>query len=322
MPGMRRRRARAIIPAVDGVVVILAGVAALGGAMGILRTFGSRFRVGRLLASTPSVSIAEALEIARSGRPSYVRITGRIDSETDFEDADHRPLVFRRTRFQAGRAGSAGQAGRWADFDVAREIVAFDLNEGLDAIAVDGDALDDGLIVVPRESEGTIGDLGDRAPEDLDDALPARVVVEHVSSVEHAIVVGVPRLGSDGLPQIGAGLGRPLILTTLEQPEAMRILAGGSTRRPRLAAVLLVAAVALMAIGIVMLALPGSAWAASPDPTAVTGSDTRSSGEGPGLVGAPLGALLGVLGIAILAMLLTLAFVRATRREERSDRES
>lgn len=316
MPGMGRRRARAIIPAVDGVVVILAGVAALGGAIGILRTFGSRFRVGRLLASTPSVSIAEALEIARSGRPSYVRISGRIDSETDFEDADHRPLVFRRTRFQADHDG------RWVDFDVVREVVPFDLNEGLDAIAVDGDALDDGLIVVPRESAGTVGDLDDRAPDDLEDALSARVVVEHVSSVEHAIVVGVPRLGSDGLPRIGAGLGRPLILTTLEQPEAMRILAAGSTRRPRLAAVLLVAAATLVIIGLVMLALPGSALAASPDPTAVTGSDTRSSGEGPGLVGAPLGALLGVLGIAILAMLLTLAFVRATRREERSDRES
>jgi hypothetical protein len=313
---MGRRRARAIIPAVDGVVVILAGVAALGGAIGILRTFGSRFRVGRLLASTPSVSIAEALEIARSGRPSYVRISGRIDSETDFEDADHRPLVFRRTRFQADHDG------RWVDFDVVREVVPFDLNEGLDAIAVDGDALDDGLIVVPRESAGTVGDLDDRAPDDLEDALSARVVVEHVSSVEHAIVVGVPRLGSDGLPRIGAGLGRPLILTTLEQPEAMRILAAGSTRRPRLAAVLLVAAATLVIIGLVMLALPGSALAASPDPTAVTGSDTRSSGEGPGLVGAPLGALLGVLGIAILAMLLTLAFVRATRREERSDRES
>jgi len=316
MPGMGRRRARAIIPAVDGVVVILAGVVALGGAIGILRTFGSRFRVGRLLASTPSVSIAEALEIARTGRPSYVRITGRIDSETDFEDADHRPLVFRRTRFQAD------DDGRWADFDVVREVVPFDLNEGLDAIAVDGDALDDGLIVVPRESEGTMGDLGDRAPDDLDDTLPARVVVEHVSSVEHAIVVGVPKLGPDSLPRIGAGLGRPLILTTLEQPEAMRILAAGSTRRARLAAVLLVAAATLVIIGLAMLALPGSALAASPDPTAVTGSDTRSTGEGPGLVGAPLGALLGVLGIAILAMLLTLAFVRATRRGERSDRES
>ncbi len=312
---MERRRPRAIIPAVDGVVVILAGVAALGGAVGILRTFGPRFRVGRLLASAPSVSIAEALEIARSGRPRYVRITGRIDSETEFEDAEHRPLVFRRTRLQAGRDG------RWVDLDVVHEVVSFDLNEGLDAISVDGAALDDGLIVVPRESEGTVGDLGDRAPGELDDALPARVVVEHVSSVEHAIVVGVPRLEPDGLPRIGAGLGRPLILTTLEQPEAMRILAAGSTRRPRLAAVLLVVAVTLMVIGIVMLAVPGSALAASPDPTAVTGTDTRSTGEGPGLVGAPLGALLGVLGIAILAMLLTLVFVWATGREGRAGRK-
>ncbi len=312
---MEHRRARAIIPAVDGVLVILAGVAALGGAVGILRTFGPRFRVGRLLASAPSVSIAEAVEIARSGRATYVRVTGRIDSEAAFEDADHRPLVFRRTRFQARRDG------RWTDIDVVREAVTFELNEGLDGIAVDGDALEDGLIVVPRESTGTVGDLGDRAPDELDDALPARVAVEHVSSVEHAIVVGVPKLGPDGLPRISADLGRPLILTTLEQPEAMRILAGGSARRPRLAAGLLVAAVTLVVIGIVMLVLPGSALAASPDPTALTGSDTRSTGEGAGFVGAPLGALLGVLAIGIVAMLITLAFVRATDKERKSGRE-
>jgi hypothetical protein len=299
--------------AVDGLVVILAGVAALGGGIFTLRSYGPRFRIGRLLSSARAVSVAEAVEIARDGRPAFVRVTGRLDSETDFEDVDHRPLVFRRTRLQSG--GNGG----WRDFDVVREAVPFEVREGLDAIAVDTDDLDAGLVVVPRESVGIIGDLGERAPDDIDDRLPARVVVELVSNVEQATIAGVPGLGPEGAPRLGSGLGRPLILTTLEQPEAMRILAGGSSVRARLAAVLFVAAAVLLLVGLVMLALPGSVFAASPAPSAVTGSDTRSSGQGPGLVGAPLLAILGVLGIALVTIVLTLAFVRLSGGPRRPD---
>ncbi len=296
--------------------MILAGMAAVGGAVQVLRAFGPRFRIGRLLASAPVVSIGEATELAGSDRPPYVRVTGRIDSETEFEDADHRPLVYRRTRFQARNAG------RWTDFDVSVESVPFEINEGLDHIHVDMTDLDAGLIVVPRETVGVVGDLGDRAPERLAPDLPARVVVEQVSSVEHAVVVGVPKLGPDGQARLAAGPGKPLILSTLEQPEAMRILAGGSTARPRIATALLVLAAALIVTGLVMLALPGSALAASPDPTGLIGSDTRSSGEGVGLVGAPLAAIAGVIGIGLASMLGTLLFVRMTRGRSRpgSDR--
>ncbi len=295
-----------MIPAVDGLVVILVGLGALGGAIRVLQSLGPRFRVGRLLASAPSVSIAEALEMVQAGSRAYVRVSGRIDSETDFEDADHRPLVFRRTRFQA-RVG-----GAWTDFNVAREAVPFEVREGLDGIVVDADALHEGLVVMPRETVGVVGDLGDDAPEGMDRGLPARVVVEQVSNVEHAVIVGVPERGPDGLARLTAGLGRPLILTTLEQPEAMRVLADGSARRPRLASALLVAAAVLVVTGLVLLALPGSALAASPDPTAVVGSDTRSSGEGPGLVGAPLTAILAVVGIGIVTVVVTIAYVRLT----------
>ncbi|MES2209637.1 MAG: hypothetical protein V4515_05565 [Chloroflexota bacterium] len=290
----------------DGLIVILAGFAALGGAAGVLRAFGPRFRVGRLLGSTRLVSVAEAVELADETPPAYIRVTGRIDSESDFEDADHRPLVYRRTRFQAH------ERGRWSDFDVVTESVPFAINEGLDHIEVDAPALGDGLVVIPRETIGVVGDLGDRAPAELDDELPARVVVEHVSSVEHAVVLGVPTRGPDGSVRLTGGLGRPLILSTLEQPEAMRILAGGSVVRPRAAAGFVVAATVLIVIGVVLLILPGSVFGASPEPTAIVGSDTRSAGQGPGLVGAPLVAILGVVGIGILAVLLTLLFIRAT----------
>ena len=300
--------------AVDGLVVILAGVTALGGGIVTLRSYGPRFRIGRLLSTARAVGVAEAVEIARGGHPTFVRVTGRLDSETEFEDVDHRPLVFRRTRLQSR------QAGTWRDFDVVREAVPFEVREGLDAIAVDADNLDIGLVVVPRESVGVVGDLGDRAPDDIDDGLPARVIVELVSNVEHATIAGVPALGPGGAPRLGSGLGRPLILTTLEQPEAMRILAGGSSARARLAAVLFLVAAALVLVGLVMLLLPGSVFAASPAPSRLAGSDMRSSGQGPGLVGEPLLATLGVLGIAVVTIVLTLAFVRLSGGSRGRDR--
>ena len=53
---------------------------------------------------------------------------------------------------------------------------------------------------------------------------------------------------------------------------------------------------------------------ASPSPTAAPGGDPRSSGQGPGLVGDPLVALLAVLAIGLGALVLTLAYIRVTGR--------
>jgi hypothetical protein len=60
------------------------------------------------------------------------------------------------------------------------------------------------------------------------------------------------------------------------------------------------------------LALP--ALAASPTPTAGAGGDPRSSGQGPGLVGDPVLAVLVVVAIGFAAVGLTLIYVRLTGR--------
>jgi hypothetical protein len=60
------------------------------------------------------------------------------------------------------------------------------------------------------------------------------------------------------------------------------------------------------------LALP--LLAASPSPTAAPGGDPRSSGQGPGLVGEPLVAVLAVVAIGVGALALTLLYVRLTAR--------
>jgi hypothetical protein len=54
------------------------------------------------------------------------------------------------------------------------------------------------------------------------------------------------------------------------------------------------------------------ARAASPAASPELGGDTRSAGEGPGFVGAPLLAILGVLALGAATALLTLLYVRLT----------
>jgi hypothetical protein len=68
----------------------------------------------------------------------------------------------------------------------------------------------------------------------------------------------------------------------------------------------------VLALLIVLLGLPAVAVAASPEPTAVAAGDPRSSGQGPGLVGDPLAAIIVVAVIAGLAIAATLLYVRVT----------
>ena len=299
-------------------LLVGAGVVALVAGAAVLASFGPRYRIGRLLTTARRVSVGEAVALARAGGRGFVRVDGRIDSDDEFEDADHRPLVLRRTRFEH----RGGPLPTWRTFDLQVEAVPFELSEGLDSIGIDRAALGDGLVVVPRRSVGVVADLANRVPVGPNGPppeTPARVTIEQVSSVEHAIAAGVPTLDPAGAPVLSAGGGRPLILTTLEIPEAMRILTGGAVRRSRAAAVSLFAGAGLLAVGaawwiLAAVVAPAAALAASPIPSVLPGSDTRSSGQGPGLVGDPGLAILGVAGIALIAVLATLAYVRLTAR--------
>jgi hypothetical protein len=232
-----------IIAAVSPLVPFVAGLAALLIGSLILRSYGPNYRVGRLLASTPEVTVAEARALA-SGPPRYVRVRGRIDAEDEFEDDAHRPLVFRRTRLLLRRGRT------WTPFEDRRERVPFDVRDGLESIAIDDAALDTGLVVIPRESIGTAADVIDRVPPGTDAASPVRLLIQQISSVEHAIVLGVPGIDAAGVARLSDGLGRPLVLTTLEPDEAMRILAAGDRRRPMVAAACLVGGLVLVSVGL------------------------------------------------------------------------
>lgn len=292
------------------LVLVLAGFGALVIGALVLGRYGSRYRVGRLLAACPVVSIEEARALA-GGPARYVGVRGRIDAADEFEDDAHQPLVLRRARVQI-------QDGtRWVTVDEHREAVDFEIREGVHGIGVDQAALDEGLVVVLRESVGIAADVPDRVPAGTAPGAQVRLRVEQVSSVEHAIVLGVPVADASDPERIRltAGMGRPLVLTTLEPAEAMRILTGGSARNALKAAVALGSGLVLVAAGVAWAILgfmTESVFAASPTPSAAAGGDPRSSGQGPGLVGDPLMAIGLMVAIGLAALFVTLAYVRLT----------
>lgn len=215
-----------------------------------LRRLGGGYRIARLLASAPEVSLAEIREVAASGERRYLRTTGRVSSDEEFPDENQRPLVFRRQRIERRRAA------RWQVLDEERLAVPFGVEDRRDFVALDAEALGDGLVVIPRESHGAVNELPEglrsRLPVALEADAPIRLRVDQVSAVEHATVVGMPLDGPDG-PVMTAGLGRPLILSTLDQSAAMRLLAADGRRLVVIAAVALVAGVGLLAIAVVAL---------------------------------------------------------------------
>ena len=190
--------------------------------------------------------MARALALAEAGPTRYVAVAGRIDAEDEFEDEHHRPLVFRRTRLET-RAGQAvdGDRGR------PRRRVPFEIVDGLDRIAVDADALDEGLVVVTRESEGTAADVPDRVPDGhaAGHARPAARRAAEQRRPRDRLRGAGPRRRRRGAV-LRAGLGRPLIVTTLEPDEAMRLLAVGRADTTRAVAALLGIGVVATVVGI------------------------------------------------------------------------
>jgi hypothetical protein len=233
------------------LLLIGIGVFALLAGGTLLASLGAGMRVGRLIAGTARVPLADLAREAELERPRYVAIEGRIDSEDEFEDAAHRPLVFRRTLVQL-RGRGARRA--WRTVDESREAVPFSIADASGSAALDPADLDVGLVVIPREAMGVAADVPDRVPDGTPPDAPVRIRIQQVSSVEHATVLGVPER-TDGGVRLRPGDGRPLVLTTLEQPEAMRILADGRQPRIRLAVVLLAGGAGLTILGIIAVAL-------------------------------------------------------------------
>lgn len=238
-----------------GLLVTLVGVVLGVAGWASLRRVGTGWRIGRLLSAAPRRSLSEAIALAGRGEQTYIRLHGRIDSDEEFPGDDDKPIVFRRRRLQRQVRRRTGGTD-WQAIDDERVAVPFQLSDRGEHVSIDVAALGDGLVVVPRVSLGVAADLpsdGASGPLPvLPPETPVSMRLEQVSAVDHATACGVPRLSPSGETVLGPGVGRPLILTTLDSDEAMRILGAGHRTGLQLATGLLVVAPVVVMTGLLM----------------------------------------------------------------------
>jgi len=308
--------------------VALIGAALLVIGLLLSRRTDARTRAGQLLAGLSPISPTEALKLAalRGESAPYLAIKGSIDAPEIFEDEHHRPLVFRRERV------SIADEGGWRVIDTAERSLPFVVSDPSNSISIATADLADGLVVVERRWEGSVAELHAagreyQRPETAalvaalatsDPTRGARVGLEQISNLDRATAAGQL---VDG--ELRAGAGRPLVVTTLERADALRLL-GGEARGRLVSSTL---ALALLAIGLLLLlggvalalaspALGADAVSPSPTPTPNPESgDARNGGVGVGP-----GGLLGLVVMFALPLLFAAIVVLITRLVTRQRR--
>lgn len=306
--------------------IALVGAALIFSGLLLSRRTDVRTRAGQLLAGLSPITPTEALRLAalRGASAPYLAIKGSIDAPEIFEDESHRPLVYRRERVSI-----ADEQG-WRVIDEAVRSLPFVISDASSAINVSTADLADGLVVVERRWEGSVADLHAagreyQSPDTAalvaaiaasDPTRGARVGLEQISNLDRATAAGQL---VDG--ELRAGAGRPLVVTTLERAEALRLLGGEGRRQlaSSTAALALFALGLLLLLGGIALALASptlGADAASPSPTPTPESgDARNGGVGVGP-----GGLLGLVMMFALPLLFAAVVVLVTRLATRTRR--
>lgn len=308
--------------------IALIGAALLVIGLLLSRRTDARTRAGQLLAGLSPISPTEALKLAalRGESAPYLAIKGSIDAPEIFEDEHHRPLVFRRERV------SIADEGGWRVIDTAERSLPFVVSDPSNSISIATADLADGLVVVERRWEGSVGELHAagreyQRPETAalvaalatsDPTRGARVGLEQISNLDRATAAGQLVNG-----ELRAGAGRPLVVTTLERADALRLLGGEARGRlvnSTLALALLVIGLLLLLGGVALaLASPAlGADAVSPSPTPTPNPESGDARNGG--VGVGPGGLLGLVVMFALPLLFAAIVVLITRLVTRQRR--
>ena len=143
-------------------VVLVGGSRAAAGRGHCAASVGSATASGGFSAAPGWLAIEEAVELA-AREPKYVRVSGRISSDEEFPDDKTGRWSF------AASASRSARHGQWRTIVDEREAVTFGVETRVAFIAVDEWRLGEGVVVIPRVSTGTVGDL----PADLGADRPA-----------------------------------------------------------------------------------------------------------------------------------------------------
>jgi hypothetical protein len=209
-------------------LILLASAGALMaiGAM-LVRASGSRLTLGRRLAGASGLRVGELLDLeALPARP--VRVSGRIRAPDPIvTDADDRLVALHRD-VEVQLAD-----GRWRTIERLRETRGMELWDHDGSLPLDLAHAAEPLVAIPHVWRGEVAELeqeGHRAAvrrlerEGLQ-PVAARSVTRTVSVVDRLLVLAVASRAPSGEVALGPP-GGGFVVSTLELPDAMRLLGG------------------------------------------------------------------------------------------------
>jgi hypothetical protein len=224
---------------------ILLAVALLLVAGGVLlvRTSGSHLALGRRLAGAAGLRLGELLD--RDPLPARpVRVAGRIRCPDPIVTDDDERLVALHRDVEV-RLGN----GRWRTIERLRETRGMELWDHDGSLSLDLSHAAEPLVTIPHVWRGRVAELEQAAHRAAVERLEqeglqpgdARAVTRTISTVDRLLVLARPVEAADG----GIALEPPpggFVVSSLELPDAMRLLGGRGRRR-------LLAGFALLGLG-------------------------------------------------------------------------
>ena len=207
-----------------GLIMLLGAALLAAGGVLFVRMAGGHPLVAVQFARLPQLAAGEAAKPGSHDR--VARIAGRIRCADPIVTADGERLV------AFHRDVEVHTPDGWRGIERVRETRSFELWDHAGALTVDAADAAEPLVVIPRAWRGSAADLdasfgpalarlrAERTPPGA-----ARAVTRTVSVVDRVLVSGIPRAKPDG----GTRLMPPPrghIVSSLELPDAMRLLGG------------------------------------------------------------------------------------------------
>lgn len=229
-------------------LMVVAGVLVATVSLLALRGFGAQPATGRRLAGPPGARVGDLFSMeALPERP--LRIAGRIRCADPLLAAEGERLVAFHRDIEV-RAG-----GRWRSIERVRETRSFELWDHDGSLVVDPARAAEPLIAIPTVWRGSPDELQEphasavaRLAERHGTVSEARAVTRSINVTDRLLVLARPIRDERGRLRLEPPPGGYLI-SSLELPDAMRLLGGRHRRTTAIAIICLALAIALLAIG-------------------------------------------------------------------------
>jgi hypothetical protein len=220
-----------------------------------VRRSGARTTVARRLAGARELPVGDLADLARDPiRP--VRISGRVRCPNPIQTQRDEQLVALHRDVEV-----LTERGGWRSIERVRESRGFELWDHAGAVTLDAGQAAEPLISIPYLWEGAPAELDDtyrgavdRLTAEYGNVRAARATTRTINTIDRLLVLAEVERDDAGRVHLRPPAGGYLI-SSLELPDAMRLLAGAGRPRLMVGAALMAAGLAWGLAGVVLLAI-------------------------------------------------------------------